>query len=283
MQIQKTIKQEVAFEGIGLHSGLDCIVKLHPAPTDHGIVFSKNDILIPVNIINIIDTSYATTIGSNGVTIQTVEHLLAALFAFNINNILIEVDGSEIPILDGSSLGYIEILARAGIVEQGLPMPYLKIIKPLTYSFNGCSVSAEPYDTFRISFRINFEDRFIGKQRLSIDISKDSFIREIAPSRTFGFIKEIDYLKSMGLANGASTDNALVFGDTGVLNKTGLRFPDECVRHKILDMIGDLSFISMPIRGHIIADKSGHSINIQFIKELLKNSDCWEIILKDRI
>jgi UDP-3-O-[3-hydroxymyristoyl] N-acetylglucosamine deacetylase len=280
MRNQKTIKKTAVFEGIGLHCGIFCHVKLHPAPINHGVVIKRidKDAIIKVRLDSIFDTQYSTTIGNNDVNIQTIEHLLACLSAFNIDNILIESDRQEIPILDGSCLGLVEIINNAGIIEQDCPMKFLRILKPLTHNYNGSSVKIEPSESRRISYRIDYKGHFIGEQELSIDINQESFIDHIAPARTFGFLKDVDYLKSIGRALGGSMDNAVVFSDTGVLNDSGLRFPNECVRHKILDLIGDLSLIAMPIMGHITADKSGHTLNIQFLKELLKNSDRFEIV-----
>lgn len=303
MRRQNTIKNTVSFEGIGLHCGINCQVSLLSAPASHGIVFHRidTDTLIPANLDNIVDTSFATTIGiksqggsQRGVSIQTVEHLLSAIEAFDIDNCLIEVNGPEIPILDGSALGIINILEKAGILEQDKPIQFLRILKPFLYSKNDSSIMIEPSEEMRISLKIEYKRHFIGEQRLSIVINKKSFIKEIAPARTYGFLRDVDYLRSKGLAKGGSLDNALVFTDTGILKSQGnsqieigfeetasaslLRFQDECVRHKILDMIGDLSFLSIPILGHISAEKSGHAMNIAFLRELLKNIDHWEII-----
>ncbi|MBF0473773.1 MAG: UDP-3-O-acyl-N-acetylglucosamine deacetylase [Nitrospirae bacterium] len=194
MRNQKTITKTVVFEGIGLHSGIYCHVRLHPAPINHGIVFKRfdNDTLIKANLESIFDTTYSTSIGNNDISFQTIEHLLAALSAFNIDNISIETDSNEIPILDGSALGFVEIFREAGIIEQDCPVKYLRIIKPFSYNVNGCGVKAEPNEKRTFTFRIDFKEDFIGEQELSIDIDEESFIKGIAPARTFGFLKDFD-------------------------------------------------------------------------------------------
>ncbi len=280
MCLQRTIKQEVSFEGVGLHTGNHVTVKLKPAPRDTGVIFQRTDknIMIRALVGTVTDTAFATSLGHNGIRIKTVEHILAALSGLGIDNLLIELDGSEIPILDGSSTELIDIILKGGIAKQGKKRPYMRIIKPVIFEDGHSEIAAFPYDGRRLTYRIHFNHHLLGEQQLTIELNEETFIKEVAPARTFGFLKDVEYLRANGLAKGGSLDNAVILGDEGVLNKTGLRFKDEFVRHKMLDFIGDLSLIGFPVFGHIIANRAGHSTNIKFIKKLLSSADSWVII-----
>ena len=284
MRAQRTIKNETAFEGIGLHTGKHAHVTLKPASRDTGIIFIRTDkpAVIKAHVGSVIDTAFATTLGSNGVKVKTVEHMLAALAGLGIDNLLIEVSGPEMPILDGSSTELISIILRAGIAKQGRKRPYLRINRPFVFDDGHARIAALPYNGSRITYSIFFHHHGIGEQRMSIDITEENFVREIAPARTFGFLKDIEYLRSNGLAKGGSLENAVILGENGILNTSGLRFKDEFVRHKVLDSIGDFSLIGFPIYGHIIANKSGHSSNIKFLKKLMAAQDAWDIIVEER-
>ncbi len=283
MRSQRTIKNSVSIEGIGLHSGIHCRVTINPAARDSGITFTRTDkpMVIKAHVGSVIDTAFATTIGQNGVKIRTVEHILAALAGLGIDNASIDVDGPEIPILDGSSTEFISLILKAEIAKQGKKRPYLRILKPFIFEDGHSKIAVFPHKGSRITYSIHFHHHGIGEQRLSMDINEESFAREIAPARTFGFVKDIEYLRTNGFAKGGSLDNAIVLGDNGILNATGLRFSDEFVRHKILDTIGDFSLLGFPIYGHIIASKSGHATNVKFLKKLISLPDAWDIILED--
>lgn len=280
MRLQRTIKQEVSFAGIGLHTGSHVTVKLKPSPRDTGIVFYRNDknLMIRADVGAVVDTAFATSLGYNGTRIKTVEHILAAASGLGIDNLIIELDGSEIPILDGSSTELIDIILRGGIAKQGKKRPYLRITKPVFFDDGHSEIAAFPYDGRKLTCRIQFNHHLLGEQKLSIDLNEETFAREVAPARTFGFVKDVEYLRANGLAKGGSLDNAVILGEDGVLNKSGLRFKDEFVRHKILDFIGDISLIGFPIYGHLVANRTGHSTNIKFVKNLLSAVDCWEIV-----
>ena len=282
MRAQRTIKNEISFEGIGLHTGKFAKVTLKPAARDTGVIFIRSDkpMVTKAYVGSVIDTAFATTIGNNGIKIRTIEHLMAALAGLGIDNIYIEVNGPEIPILDGSSTELITIILNAGIAKQGKKRPYLRIKRPFVFEDGHSKIVAFPYKGVRITYRISFNHHGIGEQKISLDISEESFAREIAPARTFGFLKDIEYLRTNGLAKGGSLENAIILGENGILNSTGLRFPDEFVRHKVLDSIGDFSLLGFPIYGHIIASKSGHSSNVKFLKKLLATPDSWDIILE---
>ncbi len=284
MRAQRTIKQEVSFEGIGLHTGKHATVTLKPASRDEGITFIRLDkpALIKANVGSVIDTAFATTLGYNGVKIKTVEHMLAALAGLGIDNLTVEVNGPEMPILDGSSTELISIILRAGIAKQGKKRPYLRINRPFVFEDGHARIAAFPYSGTKMTYSIFFHHHGIGEQRMSIDVTEENFVREIAPARTFGFLKDIEFLRNNGLAKGGSLDNAIILGEDGILNASGLRFKDEFVRHKVLDSIGDFSLIGFPIYGHIIASKSGHSSNVKFLKKLLAVPEFWDIITEER-
>jgi UDP-3-O-[3-hydroxymyristoyl] N-acetylglucosamine deacetylase len=278
--LQKTIRREVIFHGIGLHTGKYATVRLKPAPRDTGIVFYRMDrgALIRANITSVTDTAFATTIGFDGVKVRTVEHLLAAASGLGINNLFVEVDGPEIPIMDGSSTNLVELILDAGIGKQGKEMPVMKITRPVVYEDSHSRIIALPYEGRRISYYINFNHHLLGEQELTVDISEKTFLGDIAPARTFGFLRDVETLRANGLARGGSLENAVIVGDTGILNATGLRFNDEFVRHKILDAIGDFALLGFPIEGHIVLEKAGHTANIKFLRKLLNSVDGYLLL-----
>jgi UDP-3-O-[3-hydroxymyristoyl] N-acetylglucosamine deacetylase / 3-hydroxyacyl-[acyl-carrier-protein] dehydratase len=272
---QKTIKKEISYSGIGLHTGDTTKVVFKPAKENSGIQFLRTDIpnSAPIKAIveKVIGVTRGTTIGEGEVRVHTVEHIMAALSGLGIDNILIEVNASEPPVADGSSMPFIEVLQKAGIVEQNAEKTYLTITEPVEYSRDGVSLVILPADEFKINCTINYDHPVLGTQYLSLVINEENFINELAKSRTFCFDYEIETLKREGLAKGGNLNNAIVIGEKKIHNE-GLRFNDEFVRHKILDLIGDLYLIGKPIKGHINAVKCGHSANIAFAKEIFKKS-----------
>jgi len=280
MRLQRTIKKEVSFEGIGLHTGRYSKVHLKPAPRDTGIIFVRTDkdLVIKASIASVTDTAFSTGLGFNGIKIRTVEHILAALSGLGIDNLFVEINGPEIPILDGSSIELTSLILKSGIAKQSKKRPYIRIVSPVTLTDGHTDVAALPYNGRRITYRIHFNHHLLGEQKLSLDLTEENFIAQIAPARTFGFLKDVEYLKANGFARGGSFDNAIILGENGVLNSSGLRFKDEFVRHKILDLIGDLSLSGFPIYGHIIASKSGHTSNLKFLKKLFSCPDYWELV-----
>jgi UDP-3-O-[3-hydroxymyristoyl] N-acetylglucosamine deacetylase len=280
MRLQRTLKQEVSFEGIGLHTGRYTKVRLKPAPRDTGIIFIRTDkdLAIKASVGSVTDTAFSTTLGYNGIKVRTVEHILAALAGLGIDNLIIEVNGPEIPILDGSSIELTSLIIKSGIAKQSKKRPYIRITSPLVLTDGHAEIAALPYNGRYITYRIHFNHYLLGEQKLSLGLTEETFALEIAPARTFGFLKDVETLKANGFARGGSFDNAIILGESGILNSTGLRFNDEFVRHKILDLIGDLSLSGFPIYGHIIASKSGHTTNLKFVKKLLSNPDYWELV-----
>lgn len=281
MRLQNTIKNEIIIRGMGLHSGRDINMCIKPAPRDTGVVFvrtDKGDVRIKANVSSVSDTTFATTLTSEGVKVGTVEHLLAAFAGLNIDNVYVEIDGPEVPIMDGSSLPFVARIMEAGIAKQAKALNCIRILEPIVVMEGPCQIAVTPYEGTRITYRLFYTHPAFGEQKLGMDVTTMNFINELAPARTFGFLRDVEMLKSKGLARGGSLDNAIVLGDKEVINGSKLRFKDEFVRHKILDAVGDISLIGVPIYGHIIANKSGHTLHIKLLKKILMNRNSWELV-----
>jgi UDP-3-O-[3-hydroxymyristoyl] N-acetylglucosamine deacetylase len=283
MFYQTTLKEKISFTGIGLHLGKKVNVTIKPAPVDTGVIFIRTDVTpnveIKAELSNVVDTKFATTLGKDGIIVSTVEHLLAAFSGMGVDNAIVEVNSSEVPIMDGSSAPFVYLLKSSGIVRQNKPKKFLVVKKPVKIAEDGKEIKLVPSKEFKISYTIEFDHPLITKQSLSLIHSYKSFDKEISPARTFGFLRDVEILKKNGYAKGGSLDNAIVLDDFRVLNYEGLRFNDEFVRHKILDLIGDLAILGVPIIGHVVAYKAGHSANIKFINKIL--SECnkhWEYV-----
>ncbi len=255
-------------------------MKLKPAPRDAGIVFTRTDKGVNINasVTEVSDTAFATTLGNGKGKVRTVEHLLAATSGLGIDNLHIELDGPEVPILDGSAVGFVKALNHCGLARQASNSPYLRVTKPVVFKEGQIEIAVMPYEGRRISYQIDFDHCMLGQQQMDIEIDEVSFAEEIAPARTFGFVKDIEYLQSMGLVKGGSLDNAILLDDNGVVNSSGLRFDDEFIRHKVLDFIGDTSLAGLPIYGHFMVNRSGHSTNVKFLKHFLASPECWELV-----
>ncbi len=281
MRFQNTLKEEVAVRGQGLHTGREINMKLSPAPRDTGIVFIRTDkrnIRMKASVTSVTGTTFATTLSSEGVKVGTVEHLLAAFAGLNIDNAYVELDGPEVPIIDGSSLPFVSKIIEAGIAKQAKTISCIRILEPVVVIEGACQIAVTPFEGTRITYRLFHTHPAFGEQKMGIDITTMNFINEIAPARTFGFLRDVEMLRSRGLARGGSLDNAIVLGDKEVLNGNKLRFKDEFVRHKILDAVGDLSLIGLPIYGHIIANKSGHTLHVKLLRKILLCRDSWDIV-----
>ncbi|MBF0390847.1 MAG: UDP-3-O-acyl-N-acetylglucosamine deacetylase [Desulfamplus sp.] len=277
---QKSIEREVSCSGIGVHSGRRTSITIKPAPENHGIRFRRTDLPgtpdIPALFKMVVDTSLATVIGSQGVIVSTIEHLMAAFTGLAIDNALVEIDGYEMPIMDGSAKAFAKIINQAGIKEQKMPRWFFVVIDEITINDNDKYVTVTPHPHFKISCSIHFPNPIIGNQELSFDLSPENFTKEICSARTFGFVKDLQYLKMFNLGRGGSLDNAIVVDNDKVLNESGLRYPDEFVRHKLLDSLGDFALLGMPILGHIQTHKSGHDLNHRFINKFLAQKGSWE-------
>jgi UDP-3-O-[3-hydroxymyristoyl] N-acetylglucosamine deacetylase len=282
MVYQATIAHPVLITGIGLHSGQRIHLSLRPAEAGTGVVFHRTagDRIVSIEAIsaNVVDTRLATVIGRAGVTVSTIEHLMAALVAFGIDNLHIDIDGPEVPILDGSAGPFAHLLQNAGVRSLSRKRKYLAIRQGITLEEGEKRINIVPSRFFRLTSEISFAHPCIASQSRSLRITAESFQKEIAPARTFGFLGEVEYLKSIGLAQGGSLDNAIVIGEDRVLNPEGLRFSDEFVRHKILDAVGDFSLLGYPILGHIKSCKAGHDINHRMVEKILAAPDCWRLV-----
>ena len=278
--LQKTLSQKVSVSGTGVHSGKKTNLTIKPAPENHGIKFRRADLPgthdIPAIFKMVVDTSLATVLGINGTIISTIEHLMASFAGLGIDNALVEVDDYEIPIMDGSSWIFTQLIEKAGIKKQTAPKHFIIVKEPIKVTDNDKSVAIYPEPVFKITCKIDFNHPLIGKQEIKFDKAKNNFGKEISQARTFGFVKDLELLKKFSLAKGGSLDNAIVIDKDRILNKEGLRYPDEFVRHKLLDSLGDFSLLGMPIQGHIVTHKSGHALNHLFIKKLLENKNAWE-------
>ena len=282
MIFQCTINQTVMISGIGLHSGQRISMTMRPAEAGTGIIFHRTEgdrtVSIEALSATVVDTRLATVIGKGGLSISTIEHLMAALTAFGIDNLHIDIDGPEVPILDGSALPYIALFEQAGLRSLPRSRKYLAIRKPVTVIDGEKRVTMIPSRFFRLTADIAFDHPCIARQHRSVKVTPDLFCRDLAAARTFGFLREVEYLKANGLARGGSLENAVVIGEDRILNPEGLRFADEFVRHKLLDAIGDFSLAGYPILGHIKSFKGGHDINHQMVEQLLATPDAWRIV-----
>ena len=277
--LQTTIHKSVRCTGIGLHSGKQVELVLRPAAEDTGILFSLRNgsgstFLTPAPSL-VVDTGLATVLGDGREIVATVEHLLATVSGMGIDNIHIEVTGRELPIMDGSAASFVYLLKQAGVRKLSKPRQVLAIKKHVEFEQDGKFIKASPRNGFSIDYTIEFAHPLIGTQRMELEITPDNFVKEIAKARTFGFLKEVDYLHANGLALGGSLDNAVVLDEYGVLNAEGLRFKDEFVRHKMLDFIGDMAVLGAPVQGHFEVFASGHAMNNAFLRHLDEQRDLY--------
>lgn len=286
---QRTLKTSVSVTGVGLHSGEKVTLSLRPAPVNSGIVFRRVDVK-PVEEIQaradlVNDTRLSTCMEQNGVRIATIEHLMSALAGLGIDNACIEMDGAEVPIMDGSAGSFIFLLQSAGIVEQSAAKKFIRIKKAVEVKQGDKWVKFEPYDGYKLTFTINFAHPVFAntKQNVTIELDEHSYIRDISRARTFGFMQDVEAMRGQGLALGGSLDNAIVMDEYRVLNADGLRFEDEFVKHKVLDAIGDLYLLGHAVIGAFSGYKSGHALNNALLRELLADEEAWEFVSFDNI
>ena len=281
---EQTIASPLEFSGIGLHTGEAATMRILPAPAGKGIIFRRvdlDDFELRADVGSVERVAYATTLMNRGVWISTVEHLLSALYGSGIDNAFIELDNFEVPILDGSGLLYAEAIRRVGITALDAERDVIRITKSFALEENGKTLSIHPSDSFSIEYEIGFPHPLIGDQKLEIEITPENYAKQIAPARTFGFYYEVEQLKASGLIRGGSLENAIVLTETGMLNETSLRFPDEFVRHKILDLLGDFALIGQSVQGRIVANRAGHALHTRFVAELLSSTDHWTVAAGD--
>jgi UDP-3-O-[3-hydroxymyristoyl] N-acetylglucosamine deacetylase len=281
---QHTLKQQISCCGVGLHSGRTANLTLKPAPVDSGIRFFRTDlgynICVKAHMDKVVDTRLATTIGQNGATVSTTEHLLAAIRSIGIDNANIELDSGEVPIMDGSAEPFIRLLRSAGTLKQNGLRKLLKITKPISYTNGDTIISVKPYNGFKITGKISFDDTLIKTQEYSIEVNSERFYREIARARTFGYVEQVEELWANGLALGGTLENviAIHWNRKSILNEDGLRYQDEFIRHKVLDLVGDLTLLGCPILGHVYSYKAGHTQHLGFMEAIADSPECWEYI-----
>jgi UDP-3-O-[3-hydroxymyristoyl] N-acetylglucosamine deacetylase len=284
---QRTLRNEIRATGIGLHSGKKVYLTLKPAPIDNGIVFRRVDlepaVEIKANAGNVGETLLSTTLVKDDVKVSTVEHLLSAMAGLGIDNAFVELSAAEVPIMDGSAGPFVFLIQSAGIEEQEAAKKFIRIKREVTVTDGDKVASFLPFEGFKVSFRIDFDHPAFSKTSVlsEVDFSSTSFVKEVSRARTFGFMHEIEYLRSQGLAQGGSFENAIVVDEYRVLNEDGLRYEDEFVKHKVLDAIGDLYLLGNSLVGEFKAFKSGHALNNALLRKLIAQEDAWEVVTFD--
>jgi UDP-3-O-[3-hydroxymyristoyl] N-acetylglucosamine deacetylase len=282
MFFQKTIRKTVQVEGVGIHSGEKAILKFRPAPANTGVYFVRADLpgrpYLKVSAQNVQAVSYQTSIGGTEFSVSTIEHCVSALSALRIDNVYIELDGPEIPICDGSAKNFMEALLSGELIELDEPRKYCYVTEPISYVEGEKSAYVLPYHGLRLTVKIDFPHPAIGAQTLDIEINEQTFSRDIAPARTFGFLKDVQAMQAAGLAKGGSLENCIVLDETKVINSEGLRFQDEFVRHKALDALGDLVTLEMPMMGHVVLHRAGHDIMNKLINKIVSQPESYRFV-----
>jgi UDP-3-O-[3-hydroxymyristoyl] N-acetylglucosamine deacetylase len=280
MDAQRTLRRLISCVGIGLHSGNRVNLTLRPAPIDFGIRFRRTDLghhEVPATVQNLAGIQLATGLANNEVSVETVEHLLAALVSVGVDNVIIELNSPEVPIMDGSAAPFIYLIHEAGVKRLTAPRKYLKIVRPIAISRGDKRIALYPSDHFKVTYSISYDHPLLRHQSRTLRVTEDSFVEEIAPARTFTFLKDVEMMRQNGLALGGSLENAIVLGETGILNNA-LRFEDEFVRHKILDAVGDLALVGYPVIGHLVAHRAGHALHTEFAVKILEEVGAWRLV-----
>ncbi len=286
MRFETTVQRPVEASGVGLHSGVPVRIRILPAPPSTGIVFVRTDLSrfsIPASWRYVQKVSYATSLMRQGVLISTTEHLLSVFYSMSVDNAFVEIDNLEVPILDGSGLPFVDLIRAAGIKQHRKRRRYLRIRRPVSVEGGGKRITIVPSDRFLLTCDVFFDHPMVRRQQLQIEVCPERYAAEIAPARTFGFEYELAQMRNMGLIRGASLDNAVCFDHTTILNPGGLRFPDECCRHKALDLIGDLALIGKPLLGHVIAEKAGHAMHFALVNRIMSDPTLYEILSFDQL
>jgi UDP-3-O-[3-hydroxymyristoyl] N-acetylglucosamine deacetylase len=280
MDAQRTLRRQISCVGIGLHSGNKVNLSLKPAPVDFGIRFRRTDLgdhEVPATVRHLAGIQLATGLARNEVSVETVEHLLAALTSVGVDNVLIELNSPEVPIMDGSAAPFIYLINEAGVKRLDAPRKYLKIVRPIAISRGDKRIALYPSDHFKVTYSISYDHPLLRHQSRTLRITEHSFVEEVAPARTFTFLKDVEMMRQNGLALGGSLENAIVLGETGILNNA-LRFEDEFVRHKILDAIGDLALVGYPVIGHLVAHRAGHALHTEFAAKIIEEAQSWRLV-----
>jgi UDP-3-O-[3-hydroxymyristoyl] N-acetylglucosamine deacetylase len=283
MDAQRTLRRQISCVGIGLHSGNKVNLTLKPAPADTGIRFRRTDVggpgghEVPATVQHLAGIQLATGLSRNEVSVETVEHLLAALTSCGVDNVLVELNSPEVPIMDGSAAPFIYLIQEAGLKTLPARRKYLKIVRPIAISRGDKRIALYPSDHFKVTYSISYDHPMLRHQSRTLRITEDTFVEELAPARTFTFLKDVEMMRQNGLALGGSLENAIVLGETGILNNA-LRFEDEFVRHKILDAIGDLALVGYPVIGHLVAHRAGHALHTEFAAKILEETNAWRLV-----
>ncbi len=283
---ESTLDGRVSVSGVGLHSGVDVTMTLGPAPSGSGVVFVRTDLddfEIPSDWRSVAKVSYATSLMRQGVLLSTTEHLLSTFYALGIDNVRVEIDNLEVPIVDGSAARFVEMIEQAGVRGQRRRRRYLRLTRAVEAVEGGKRIRVEPAARFELVCETHFQHPLVGSQSLEIVVEPETYAREIAAARTFGFERDLAQMRDMGLIRGANLDNAVCFGDAGVLNPGGLRFPDEPCRHKALDLIGDLALLGRPLLGRVIAERAGHALHTTLVRQIHADPSCYEEVFADQV
>ncbi len=282
MRYQQSIAQTITCSGVGLHTGNPVTLTLRPAPPNTGIVFVRTEdggpVALSASVRNLVPAELCTTISTNGLVVKTVEHVLAALVGLSIDNVFVELDAGEVPVMDGSAAPFVHLIRAAGIAPQDSHQPFLKIMQPIEVVDGNRRILFEPATTTRISYSIQYDHPLIRRQTYVYQWEVSAFERDIAGARTFGFLNEVKHLWAKGLGKGGSLENTVILSEDGVLNESGLRFQDEFVRHKILDLIGDLALLGVPFIGHLKADRAGHALHAKLVQSILEQPEKWSLV-----
>jgi len=286
LRFETTVQRPVKTSGIGLHSGVPVSVGILPAPPSTGIVFRRTDLEnfeISASWRHVARVSYATSLMRQGVLISTTEHLLSVFYSMGIDNAYVEIDNLEVPILDGSGLPWVELIRQAGLKTSRRRRRYLRIRRPVSVEGGGKRITILPADRFLLTCDVYFDHPLVRRQMLELEVTPERYAAQVAPARTFGFQYELDAMRNMGLIRGASLENAICFDRTRVLNPDGLRFADECCRHKALDLIGDLALIGRPLLGHVIAERAGHAMHTALVSRIMSDPSLYEVLSFDQL
>ena len=281
MQFETTVNRPIGTSGVGLHSGVPVNLRILPAPASTGIVFVRTDLdgfAIPASWRYVQKVSYATSLMRQGVLISTTEHLLSTFYSMGIDNAFVEIDNLEVPILDGSGKCFVEMIQSAGIRHSRRRKRFLRIRKPVSVEGGGKRITILPSERFLLTCDVFFPHPLVGRQSIELEVTPENYAAQLAPARTFGFEYELHEMRNMGLIRGASLENAVCFDRQSILNPGGLRFPDECCRHKALDLIGDLALIGKPLLGHVIAEKAGHAMHFALVNRIMSDPTLYEIV-----
>jgi UDP-3-O-[3-hydroxymyristoyl] N-acetylglucosamine deacetylase len=286
LRFETTVQRPVEAKGVGLHSGVPVTIRILPAPPSTGIVFLRTDLdnfSVPASWRYVARVSYATSLMRQGVLISTTEHLLSVFYSMGLDNAFVEIDNLEVPILDGSGRPYVDLLCAAGLKSYRRRKRYLRIRRPVTVEAGSKRITILPADRFLLTCDVYYDHPLIRHQSLDLEVTPERYAQEIAPARTFGFAHELDQMRDMGLIRGAALSNAVCFDHQRVQNPEGLRFPDECCRHKALDLIGDLALIGKPLLGHVIAERAGHAMHTALVARIMSDPSLYEILSFDQL